>query len=116
MKHKLLAAFIVLCAAVLIISHARLPHNFASWMMAISHAALRSEETLAVVRPQGTVDVNTAPADVLDELKGVGPVLAQAIIDEREQNGPFYYPEDLIAVKGIGEKTLDKMWEELRLP
>ncbi len=115
MKHKLLAAFIVLCAAALIISHARLPHNFASWVMDTSSAALRSGETLAVARPQGTVDVNNAPADVLDELKGVGPVLAQAIIDEREQNGPFYYPEDLIAVKGIGEKTLEKMWEQLRL-
>ena len=60
--------------------------------------------------------VNTADADELDTLPGVGEVIAQRIIEEREQNGPFYYPEDLMNVKGIGEKTLEKLLPHIRLP
>lgn len=47
---------------------------------------------------------------------GVGEVIAQRIIEEREENGPFYYPEDLMNVKGIGEKTLEKLLSHIRLP
>ena len=38
-----------------------------------------------------------------------GPVIAQRIIEEREQNGLFHYPEDLMCVPGIGEKTLSRI-------
>ena len=37
-------------------------------------------------------------------------------MEEREKNGPFYYPEDLMNVKGIGEKTLEKLLPHIRLP
>jgi len=57
------------------------------------------------------VNVNEADAETLCGLPGIGPVLAARIIQEREQNGPFSYPEDLMAVKGIGQKTLDKLRE-----
>ena len=66
--------------------------------------------------PEGPVAVNTADADELDTLPGVGEVIAQRIIEEREENGPFYYPEDLMNVKGIGEKTLEKLLSHIRLP
>lgn len=56
--------------------------------------------------PDGTVDVNTADLYELTELHGVGESLAQAILDEREAHGPFRYPEDLLAVRGIGAKKL----------
>ena len=59
---------------------------------------------------------STPRADELDTLPGVGEVIAQRIIEEREQNGPFYYPEDLMNVKGIGEKTLEKLLPHIRLP
>lgn len=65
--------------------------------------------------PQGEINVNTADLAALDTLPGVGPAIGQAILDERAQNGPFRFPEDLIAVKGIGEKTLQKLWEHIRL-
>ena len=71
---------------------------------------------VSVSMPQGTVDINRADAAELDTLPGIGPKLAQAIIEDREQYGPFYYPEDLIHVKGIGAKTLAKLWEQLKLP
>ena len=57
----------------------------------------------------GGVPVNLADALALEALPGVGPKTAQAIIAEREENGPFFYPEDLMAVKGIGPKTVEKL-------
>ena len=56
----------------------------------------------------GKVRINTADAAELESLYGIGPAYAGRIIEEREKNGPFYYPEDLEAVKGIGQQTLSK--------
>ena len=55
------------------------------------------------------VNINTATLDQLQTLPGIGPVLAQRIIDYRKTNGPFSSVEDLIKIKGIGEKTLAKL-------
>lgn len=55
------------------------------------------------------VNINTATATELDELPGVGPSTAQAIVDDREQNGPFASVEDLMRVSGIGEKKFEKL-------
>lgn len=63
--------------------------------------------------PRGTVDVNTATRETLLALTGIGPVLADAILAERAANGPFDYPEDLLAVKGIGAKTLARFRAQL---
>lgn len=57
----------------------------------------------------GPIDINTADADQLDELPGVGPAIAQRIIDHREQNGPFTSVDDLAEVSGIGPATLEKI-------
>lgn len=57
----------------------------------------------------GLVNINTADAAALDALPGVGPSTAQAIIDEREANGAFSTPEDLMRVTGIGEKKFEKL-------
>ena len=55
----------------------------------------------------GPVDLNTATAEQLDSLPGVGPATAAAILSHREQHGPFRSVEDLIEVRGIGEAKLD---------
>nr|WP_281421192.1 ComEA family DNA-binding protein [Rickettsiella endosymbiont of Dermanyssus gallinae] len=55
-----------------------------------------------------SVNINTADAKTLLELKGVGLKRAQTIISDREQNGPFKSVDDLIRVKGIGKKTVDQ--------
>ncbi len=57
----------------------------------------------------GLVNINTATAEELDALPGVGPSTAAAIVDDRERNGPFSSPEDLMRVSGIGEKKFAKL-------
>lgn len=52
----------------------------------------------------GKVNINTATAQELDGLKGIGPAIAQRIVDYREAHGPFKSLEDLKKVSGIGEK------------
>lgn len=59
------------------------------------------------------VDLNSATAEELDTLKGVGPAKAKAIIDYRDKNGPFKSVDDLDNVKGFGKKTVDKLRPEL---
>lgn len=54
----------------------------------------------------GNVRVNEADATELESLYGIGPAYAERIIEEREKNGSFYYPEDLEAVNGIGPQKL----------
>ena len=55
------------------------------------------------------VNLNTATADQLDSLPGVGAKMAARIIEYRQKNGPFKKVEDLMNVKGIGEKAFLKM-------
>lgn len=57
----------------------------------------------------GPVNLNTATVAELDTLPGVGPVLAQRIVDWRDQDGPFLSVEDLDAVSGIGPAMMERL-------
>ncbi|MEU4362954.1 ComEA family DNA-binding protein [Promicromonospora sp. NPDC023987] len=63
----------------------------------------------------GTVDINAADASALEELPGVGPSIAQAIVEWRETNGPFASVDELEDVPGIGPATLDEIRESARV-
>lgn len=65
--------------------------------------------------PDGDVDVNGGDLTEVTRLPGVGPVLGQAILAERACHGPYYYPEDLLDVRGIGDKTLAGLRDRLNL-
>ena len=58
---------------------------------------------------ESVVNVNRAGAEELEELPGIGPVKAQAIVDYRNAHGDFANVEELDEVEGIGEKTLEKI-------
>jgi competence protein ComEA len=53
------------------------------------------------------ININTATASELEELPGIGPVMAARIVDFREANGPFAGVEDIQDVVGIGPATFD---------
>jgi competence protein ComEA len=55
------------------------------------------------------VNVNTATATDLEELPGIGEVIAQAILDYRTENGPFTSVDQLVDVSGIGDATLENI-------
>ena len=61
------------------------------------------------------LDPNTATNEELQTLPGIGPVLAARIIEYRETVGKFRTIDDLLAVKGIGEKTLAKIGPYLEI-
>jgi len=61
------------------------------------------------------VNVNTASAADLAAVKGIGQVKAQAIVEYREKNGPFKSVDDLVQVRGIGEKSLTVLRPQLTL-
>jgi competence protein ComEA len=63
-----------------------------------------------------SVDVNSADAiELAARLSGVGMSRAEAIIHYRETQGPFEHPDDLVRVKGIGPKTLEKNRQRIRI-
>jgi competence protein ComEA len=64
--------------------------------------------------PAGPLDLNRATIEELEELPGVGPATAQAIVDHRERNGPFGAVEELLDVRGIGEAKLDALRDLVR--
>ncbi|GHH67316.1 competence protein ComEA [Promicromonospora soli] len=63
----------------------------------------------------GAVDINSADAVALEALPGVGPSIAQAIVEWRETNGPFASVDELEDVPGVGPATLDEIRESARV-
>lgn len=61
----------------------------------------------------GKININTASSSELQNLSGIGPSKADSIIDYRNKNGPFRSVDELIEVSGIGEKTLEKIRDEI---
>ena len=69
-------------------------------------ASATNDASIPEPTDSGLININTATAAQLDTLPGIGPVLAQRIIDYRQANGPFTSLSQLMLVEGIGEKRL----------
>ncbi|WP_332675679.1 ComEA family DNA-binding protein [Aromatoleum sp.] len=59
------------------------------------------------------VDINTADATALEEVKGIGPARAKAIVEYRTANGPFASVDDLTKVSGIGDKSVNQLRDQV---
>lgn len=99
-----LAALTVLFAVSIVFLHKTAYEGNAhgDYTVTVQH---RNDEITAPTRV--LVNVNTADAAELETLTGIGPSLAQAIIDYRAEHGDFTAAEELLLVKGIGEAKLE---------
>ena len=68
----------------------------------------------SVATEDARINVNTASAEDLEMLPGIGPALSAAIVAYREAQGPFREPEDLLQISGIGEKKLQGFCDLIR--
>jgi competence ComEA-like helix-hairpin-helix protein len=59
--------------------------------------------------PAHPIDLNTAAAEQLQQVPGIGPSTAKAIVNFRKKSGPFRKIEDLLAIKGVSKARLEKM-------
>jgi competence protein ComEA len=65
--------------------------------------------------PAHPLDLNVANVKELEQVPGIGPKTAQAIVDFRHKSGRFHRVEDLLAIKGISQRKLDKMRPYLKI-
>ena len=84
-----------------------------------SKSSTKKEQT---AKPKSTkpasiqkININKADLKTLTTLQGIGDKLAKAIIKHRKKNGPFKKPEDIMQVKGIGEKIFGKNKKLIRV-
>ncbi|MFP1684502.1 ComEA family DNA-binding protein [Alloalcanivorax sp. C16-1] len=80
-----------------------------------AQAAPQATPTTAASPATAPINLNTASAEQLQQLRGIGPAMAARIVDWREQEGPFTSVDQLMAIKGIGEKTLARFRDRLTL-
>lgn len=82
-------------------------------VIALSATTLVAQTKTPAPKPAATaaapINLNTATADQLATIPGVGPKMAERIIDYRQKNGGFKKVEDLMNVSGVGEKSFLKM-------
>ncbi len=94
----------------------RLRSRAVLFLCCISFAALAGRGALAQKNPPAApVDVNTATVGQLQQLPGVGPAMANAIVQFRKKSGPFERLEDLLAIRGITSRKLERLRPYLTL-
>ncbi len=113
--YRVTLALLLAVVCLLILLHIRPQPGSVRWRLRSATVKEAGLPAIGIERPTGAVPVNTADVQALTAIPGVGTVLAEAIVAERLENGLFYYPEDLLCVRGIGEKTLQKLLPYLNL-
>jgi len=91
----------ILCALLLCIGMA---------ISSVSALAQKSDPATA-----GKINLNTASAEQLESLPGIGPVTAKRIVDYRAKVGKFKQIEEIINIEGIGEKKFERIKDRLTI-
>jgi competence ComEA-like helix-hairpin-helix protein len=99
----------------------RLSRRSASYIIKIRHSSRKfpsineeddmpeeNEQERQSEQEQTLLDINTATAEELTRLTGIGPQLAQRIVAYREERGPFILPEEIVSINGIGPNTYEQ--------
>ncbi|HEY0702227.1 MAG TPA: helix-hairpin-helix domain-containing protein [Candidatus Acidoferrales bacterium] len=73
----------------------------ASFFFCAANAALAQKK----IPPAEPLDLNSASAEQLQQIPGIGPVMAQSIVKFREKSGPFQRVEDVLAIHGISKRV-----------
>ncbi len=81
----------------------------ATALLLVGQAVALAQTAPAAKPAPGVVNINTATADQLDTLPGIGAKMAARIVEYRQKNGSFKKVEDLMNVRGIGEKNFLKL-------
>ncbi|MBR4540243.1 MAG: helix-hairpin-helix domain-containing protein [Clostridia bacterium] len=103
----LLCCLCVFCAGIILFQGADALRGRAVATVRITHqeqAPIRS-----LPDTEGKTDINLAGLEDLQKASGIGPVLAQRILDERDARGGFHFIEELMDVSGIGEKRFEAL-------
>ena len=78
---------------------------------AVTAAAVPPLSLMTEPTAPSIININTATVEDIQVLPGIGPLLAQRIVEYREENGPFETNGELMNVSGIGEKKLEEIWD-----
>lgn len=76
-------------------------------------SSVPSSSTNSTGKNAGKININKADENELQNIPGIGPAKAAAIIQYRQENGPFQAVEDLKKISGIGDKTFEKLKESI---
>ena len=107
----------ILCAAILLYQSVDYLLSLLRDTKIIKHtSSSRSPAVLEAFASHGRMDINAASLSDLTQAPGIGPALAQRILDYREQMGGFHFIEDLKYVQGIGDKRFEALKELFYCP
>ena len=82
-------------------------------IVAAQPKATTQQQAAVKSAPTAIVNINTASAAELDTLPGIGAKTAARIVEYRQKNGPFKKVEELMNVRGVGEKNFLKLKAQL---
>lgn len=83
------------------------------WLAALLITTCLGLSSPLLAQQVAPININTADAALLEELPGIGPSRAEAIVQERETNGEFTSADDLTRVSGIGNATVEGLKDQI---